>query len=258
MKHIINTSLKWLVYGITFMLWIVLVVYASNIALNELWNKTEWDNLTLSMWNSLVANVQDIKTQVDTKANTASPNFTGTPTAPNPPIWDDTTKIATTSWVNAATASASSSSITFSTCSTTDKTQMFYECDPSLAACSTVGAYCGWWKVAGAYGGNIIVSALTDDWKNTWWYANGMNPAIEKCWEKWSFWFDDWQLPSSAEMSYLYTNRVTIWGFNTTDSYWTSDEYTYTEAYYYNFSVAGLYYASKINNLFRIRCIRKY
>lgn len=154
MKHIINTSLKWFVYGITFMLWIVLVVYASNIALNELWNKTEWDNLTLSMWNSLVANVQDIKTQVDTKANTASPNFTGTPTAPNPPIWDNTTKIATTSWVNAATASAASGS--FGTCyyelqqnntlSCMAEYQTILQVNYSAANTVTVGWI--WWTIA--------------------------------------------------------------------------------------------------------------
>jgi hypothetical protein len=38
---------------------------------------------------------------------------------------------------------AGGGTITFSTCSTTDKKQMFYECDPTLPACSTVGAYCG-------------------------------------------------------------------------------------------------------------------
>lgn len=47
------------------MLWILLVVYASNIALNELWNKNEWDTLTLDMWNSLVWHVEDLKNEID-------------------------------------------------------------------------------------------------------------------------------------------------------------------------------------------------
>lgn len=174
MKNVLQSSLKWFFSGMSFMLWIVLVVYASSIALNDLWNKTDWDNLTLSMWNSLVSHVQDLKTEVDTitltpgpqgpqwlqwptgwtgpawpqgpqwpawpvnisqsvsgnrtthvpseaavktavdlKANIASPAFTGTPSAPTPPLWDDTTKIATTQWVNANTVSASTMKTTF-------------------------------------------------------------------------------------------------------------------------------------------------
>ncbi len=168
MKNVLQTSLKWFFSGMSFMLWIVLVVYASSIALNDLWSKTNWDNLTLSMWNSLVTHVQDLRTDVDTieltpgpmgvqgpkwdkgdtgsvwpagpvnisqsltanrvdyvpseaavktavglKADIASPNFTGTPTAPTPPLWDDTIKIATTQWVNANTVSASSTKTVF-------------------------------------------------------------------------------------------------------------------------------------------------
>lgn len=155
---ILQTSLKWFVWGLSFMLWIVFVVYASSIALNELWNKSDWDNLTLDMWNSLVHHVQDLKsdlenvettpgpagpawptwpqgpagpvnivqsmgtstthvpsqnavnTAMNLKANIASPNFTGTPTAPTPAAWANNTQIATTQWVNANTASASSNS----------------------------------------------------------------------------------------------------------------------------------------------------
>lgn len=65
MKKILQIWLKWIFSGITFMLWILLVVYASNIALNELWNKNEWDALSLDMWNSLVWHVEDLKNEID-------------------------------------------------------------------------------------------------------------------------------------------------------------------------------------------------
>lgn len=52
-------SLKSLISWVMFALGIFAVVYASNLALSELGNKTEWDKLTLSMWNSLVSHVEE-------------------------------------------------------------------------------------------------------------------------------------------------------------------------------------------------------
>jgi hypothetical protein len=51
------------------------------------------------------------QTALDLKANLASPAFTGTPTAPTPSGSDDTTKIATTEWVNDAIAGAVASGV---------------------------------------------------------------------------------------------------------------------------------------------------
>ena len=51
---------------------------------------------------SITANIADIAL----RATIASPSFTGTPTAPNPTIGDNSTQIATTAFVSAATAAA--------------------------------------------------------------------------------------------------------------------------------------------------------
>lgn len=196
----------------------------------------------------------------DNKAPLNSPPFTGTPRSTNPPNnGDESTQLATTARVKANTVSASST-ITFSNCSTTDKKQMFYECDPTLSACSTVWAYCGWWKVAGIYWWSIIVSALSDEWKNTWGYANSygnMNPATQMCWEKSSFGFDDWQLPNKEELNLLYTNKTTIWGF-ASGSYWSSTEYTSGGAWALDFSTGTQNIDGYKPNPYLVRCIRKY
>lgn len=207
MKNVLQTSLKWFFSGMSFMLWIVLVVYASSIALNDLWNKTNWDNLTLSMWNSLVSHVQDLKTEVDTitltpgpqgpqwpqwptgpvnisqsltgsrsdyvpseaavktavdlKANIASPVFTGTPSAPTPPLWDDTTKIATTQWVNANTVSASTTKTTF--------TLMCWNITYNAPVCPTIAGYTkycwdsylsGWSTGYGGGSGTAVINCV--------------------------------------------------------------------------------------------------
>lgn len=207
MKNVLQTSLKWFFSGMSFMLWIVLVVYASSIALNDLWNKTNWDNLTLSMWNSLVSHVQDLKTEVDTitltpgpqgpqgpqwpagpvnisqsltasrsdyvpseaavktavdlKANIASPVFTGTPSAPTPPLWDDTTKIATTQWVNANTVSASTTKTTF--------TLMCWNITYNAPVCPTIAGYTkycwdsylsGWSTNYGGVSGTVVINCV--------------------------------------------------------------------------------------------------
>lgn len=53
-------------------------------------------NLKLSQW------AYDINEVLKTKADINSPNFTGIPTAPNPSIHDDSNRIPTTGFVNAA------------------------------------------------------------------------------------------------------------------------------------------------------------
>lgn len=60
---------------------------------------------------SYVAGVTSaIQTQLDTKATTASPAFTGTPTAPTPSTADSSTRVATTAHTYAVVASVNASS----------------------------------------------------------------------------------------------------------------------------------------------------
>jgi len=55
------------------------------------------------------ANHVVVKSQLDLKANLASPNLTGTPTAPTATAGTNTTQLATTAFVNSAVSSASTS-----------------------------------------------------------------------------------------------------------------------------------------------------
>jgi len=64
------------------------------------------DNCTITIPESQVVN---LTTDLATKAPLASPDLTGTPTAPTAAAGTDTTQIATTAFVAAAVASASSS-----------------------------------------------------------------------------------------------------------------------------------------------------
>lgn len=57
--------------------------------------------------DSSVATEKAIRTQLDKKANLASPTFTGTPKAPTAAVGTNTTQIATTAFVQAAIAGAS-------------------------------------------------------------------------------------------------------------------------------------------------------
>lgn len=55
--------------------------------------------------NHTISNIDNLQTSLNALAPVNSPEFTGTPTAPTPPIGDDSTKIATTEFVtNAALA----------------------------------------------------------------------------------------------------------------------------------------------------------
>lgn len=53
-----------------------------------------------------IATTQFVQTELAGKASTASPAFSGNPTAPTPAVDDDDTSIATTAWVNDAIAAA--------------------------------------------------------------------------------------------------------------------------------------------------------
>ncbi len=229
-----------------------LVSTALTIETDPVWISASWSYYT--------------KTQVDSnlalKAPIASPTLTWSPKS-NEVLNanDNDSSLATTAFVqNTVSAASATSGITFSNCSTTDKKQIYYECDISNSACFTAWAYCWWWKVAWSVWWSLIVSALSDEWMSNRGYSNtsygNMNPATQVCWEKWSFGFDDRQLPNKNELNLLYTNRSAIWGFSTND-YWSSTENTYYNAWYQNF-IDGSQSRNNKDATFYIRCIRKF
>ena len=66
-------------------------------------HETEINNLETDKLEKggYIGNAQDLKQEIDTKSNIYSPTFTGNPTAPTPSLGDNSTKIATTAFVNA-------------------------------------------------------------------------------------------------------------------------------------------------------------
>jgi hypothetical protein len=70
------------------------VVFASTFTFNN------DGNLSVTAATPTAVDHLTRKDYVDLKAPIASPTFTGTPTAPTPPTTDDSTRLATTAWVN--------------------------------------------------------------------------------------------------------------------------------------------------------------
>jgi hypothetical protein len=70
--------------------------------------------------------------------------------------------------------------------------------------------------------------------------------------------YSDWYLPSSSELSKLFENRTLMGGYTTT-YYWSSSEYSSSEAYAINFGGAGTpTNRSKSYNTYRVRAIRSF
>ncbi len=165
MKKFLETGIRWFISGIAFSSWIILVVYASNIALNELWNKSEWAPLTLEMWNSLVSHMQELRTDLDTielipgpvgekwdawaKGNTWA-------TWPQGPIWP---------------------------------AGIWSEC-----AGKQTWDTCWWWKYVWFW---LIVYASDESTEMSW------NSAMTAC-NGTKNWKSDWYLPSKIELDMLY------------------------------------------------------
>lgn len=61
-KDFIQTSLKWFIYGVTFSLWVIWVIYASSL----LSPAQEWDQLTLTKWNEVVDKINEMTQQIET------------------------------------------------------------------------------------------------------------------------------------------------------------------------------------------------
>ncbi len=92
---------------------------------------------------------------------------------------------------------------------------------------------------------------------NTTLIVNGCstnNIAARLCFNLSSGGYTDWVLPSTNELSRLYTNRLAIGGFNNV-SYWTSTQLTSTTARSINFSTGVLNSTTKTSSLY-VRAIR--
>lgn len=66
----------------------------------------------------------------------------------------------------------------------------------------------------------------------------------------------DWYLPSSGELSNLFSNKMTIGNFDTTTSYWSSTEASAANAYTLNFST-GVLTSTLKSTSYNIRCVRR-
>jgi hypothetical protein len=67
--------------------------------------------------------------------------------------------------------------------------------------------------------------------------------------------YSDWFLPSRDELDKLYDNRSAIGGFNTSERYWSSSEYSASQALRQSFidgSIANRYK----NSVYRVRAVR--
>jgi hypothetical protein len=69
--------------------------------------------------------------------------------------------------------------------------------------------------------------------------------------------YSDWYLPSLDEMYKLYLNRSIIGGLTGT-YYWSSSQYSSTNAYFVNFSSGSTSNTSKSYSSMNVRAIRKF
>ena len=159
------------------------------------------------------------------------------------------------------------------------------ECWPNLS----IWSKCSWWIVFYIWNNlwpnqsrKALVAYKSDEsdryawglhWETINWVSNSRNgyantqilakkwsPAAKVCWEKTSYSYDDWYLPSSKELYQLWTvssfwnKKDIVWGF-TRYRYWSSTQADYQNAQsqYFNYT-----YISRFNKRSesRVRCIR--
>ncbi|MDD3302921.1 MAG: hypothetical protein PHN31_05145 [Candidatus Gracilibacteria bacterium] len=268
-KHL-ELAFKWILIGTSLTIGLLLgVVTIKAFDWSGISSVETTTPLTANLWNTTMSTITgSIQTLEDTMVSlSGDQTIAGTKSFSNPVVGQvptATDHLSTKAYVDGVVSAAGESNIIFSTCSTTDKKQMFYECDPTLAACSTVGAYCGGGKVAGTLSGSLIVSALSDEGKFTWGTADNAsgywvssNQAITSCENKETFGFDGWSLPNTGELYLLYLNKEVIGNF-ILNTYWSSDNNsTYANGIAFN---SGQIYDGifvKAQQSF-VRCIRKY
>jgi hypothetical protein len=121
-------------------------------------------------------------------------------------------------------------------------------------------------------GGNIAWSNVTNGWTNAQSFSNGpantdtivkqsghTNSAAKYCLDYTVYHsgvFSDWYLPSSYELSMIFTNAFAIGAF-TASNYWTSTENSNLYAWYINFTNGSINYNSK-SGTGRCRCVRSF
>jgi hypothetical protein len=119
-------------------------------------------------------------------------------------------------------------------------------------------------------GGNIAWSNVSSGWSNAQSFSNGLansdtiirqtghtNSAAKHCLDftvNHNGYFTDWLLPSSYEMSMIFSNAYALGGF-TPANYWTSTEYNNVYAWYLNFTNGSFNYNLK-SGTGRCRCVR--
>jgi hypothetical protein len=119
-------------------------------------------------------------------------------------------------------------------------------------------------------GGNIVWSNISSGWTNAQSFSNGLansdtiikqsghtNSAAKYCLDytvNHNGVFSDWFLPSSYELSMIFSNAYALGSF-TASNYWTSTEYSNIYAWYLNFTNGSINYNSK-SGTGRCRCVR--
>ncbi|MDD3302920.1 MAG: hypothetical protein PHN31_05140 [Candidatus Gracilibacteria bacterium] len=223
-------------------------------------------SLTANLWNTTMSTITgSIQTLEDTMVSiSGDQTIAGTKSFSSPIVGQvptATDHLSTKAYVDGVVSAAGESNITFSTCSTTDISQIYYECNRANSACSTVGAYCGGGKVAGTISGSIIVSALSDEGRFMYAYTTYYYPlfhALSSCENKETFGFNGRSLPNINELLLLYNNKNIIGNFesNTNTEYWSSTD-NGSSNYYISFN-NGTTTSQSHGNLASVRCIRKY
>lgn len=95
--------------------------------------------------------------------------------------------------------------------------------------------------------------------ENTGWitgYCTSSGIAAQICSDLVSGGYSDWSLPSKDELAQLYTNRVAIGGFTSTN-YWSSTESNASYAWYQNFSSGSQNTQNKSNSTYYVRAVRE-
>ncbi len=121
-----------------------------------------------------------------------------------------------------------------------------------------------WGSEEGSGDDNTGAQSETDGWENTqaiiaYYGESGGTPyAASACGSLSVFGYDDWYLPAKDELQLLYDNKDMIGGFNTTQTYWSSTEYSISTeaARALDFNNNNMNELVKYNK-YNVRCVRK-
>lgn len=122
----------------------------------------------------------------------------------------------------------------------------------SVPACTTIGQTCADGTV---YVGGGLYTTPSDSGNQNWYNAETTCTNLN------AYSHSDWYLPNLSELNQLYSNRISIGGFNTTGSYplgwyWSSSSSSGTQATMKKFS-DGFEVLNEKTNAFPFRCVRR-